>query len=91
MRESVRNVGLKRKLLPLAAWSLTALMSAAIAVNALVGQPDNGRSVQAALETDSTLGGRVSDVIVGAVDSLRELTVGESGFWAITLTVEVWG
>ena len=42
---------MKRKLLPLAAWSLTALMSAAIAVNALFGQPDNGRSVQAALES----------------------------------------
>ena len=51
MREKVRNGGLKRKLLPLAAWSLTALMSAAIAVNALFGQPDNGRSAQAALES----------------------------------------
>jgi len=51
MRDRVRNVGLRRKLLPLAAWSLTALMSAAIAINALFGQPDNGRSVQAALES----------------------------------------
>jgi G3E family GTPase len=32
-----------------------------------------------------------ADLIVGAVDSLRELTVGETGFWAITLGVEVWG
>ena len=51
MRDRVRNVGLRRKLLPLAAWSLTALMSAAIAINALFGQPDNGRNVQAALES----------------------------------------
>jgi peptidoglycan hydrolase-like protein with peptidoglycan-binding domain len=51
MRERVRNGGLKRKLLPLAAWSLTGLMSAAIAFNALFGQPDTGRSDQAALES----------------------------------------
>lgn len=38
-------------MLPLAAWCLTALMSAAIAVNALFGQPDTGRSAQAALES----------------------------------------
>jgi len=54
-------------------------------------EPSDSRSVQAALETDHTLGGRVSDLIVGAVDSLRELTVGETGVWAITLGVEVWG
>jgi peptidoglycan hydrolase-like protein with peptidoglycan-binding domain len=56
MRERERNGGLKRKLLPLAAWSLTALMSAAIAVNALFGQPDNGRSAQAALESGTGAG-----------------------------------
>lgn len=49
MRERVRNEGLKRKLLPLAAWSLTGLMSAAIAANALFGQPDSGRGAQAGL------------------------------------------
>lgn len=54
-------------------------------------EPSDTRSVQTALEADNTLGGRVSDVVVGAVDGLRELTVGESGYWAITLGVEVWG
>jgi len=54
-------------------------------------EPSDTRSVQTALEADNTLGGRVSDVIVGTVDGLRELTVGESGYWAITLGVEVWG
>jgi peptidoglycan hydrolase-like protein with peptidoglycan-binding domain len=43
-------------MLPLAAWCLTALMSAAIAVNALFGQPDNGRSAQAALESGTGAG-----------------------------------
>jgi peptidoglycan hydrolase-like protein with peptidoglycan-binding domain len=51
MQERERSKGLKRKLLPLAAWSLTGLMSAAIAVNALYGQPDTGRNAQAALES----------------------------------------
>jgi len=49
MRERVRNEGLKRKILPLAAWSLTGLMSAAIAANALFGQPDSGRGAQSGL------------------------------------------
>jgi peptidoglycan hydrolase-like protein with peptidoglycan-binding domain len=51
MRERVRNEGLKRRILPLAAWSLTGLMSAAIVVNALFGQPDTGRNAHAALES----------------------------------------
>ncbi len=51
MRERVRNEGLKRKILPLAAWSLTGLMSAAIAVNALLGQPGSGRDALAGLGT----------------------------------------
>lgn len=51
MRDGVRSEGLKRKILPLAAWSLTAALSLAIAGNALFGQPDNGRSAQAALES----------------------------------------
>jgi peptidoglycan hydrolase-like protein with peptidoglycan-binding domain len=50
MRDGVRNEGLRRKILPLAAWSLTALMSGAIAANALFGQPGNGRETEAALE-----------------------------------------
>jgi peptidoglycan hydrolase-like protein with peptidoglycan-binding domain len=53
MRERVQNGGLKRMIAPLAAWSLTALMSAAIAFNALFGQPDTGRSAQAALEASA--------------------------------------
>jgi peptidoglycan hydrolase-like protein with peptidoglycan-binding domain len=51
MRDGVRNDGLKRKILPLAAWSMTAAMSLAIAANALFGQPDSGRSAQAALDS----------------------------------------
>jgi len=54
-------------------------------------EPSDSRSVQTALEADRTLGGRVSDTIVTSVEGLRELTVGESGYWAITLGVEVYG
>ncbi len=54
-------------------------------------EPSDTRSIQTALEADRTLGDRVSDVIVTSVEGLRELTVGESGFWAITLGVEVYG
>ena len=52
MRERVRNEGLGRKILPVVAWGLTGVMAVAIAANALFGQPDNGRSAQAALEFD---------------------------------------
>lgn len=51
MREGLRNDGLKRKILPLAAWSLTALMSFAIAANALFFQPGSGRGSDAAFES----------------------------------------
>ena len=51
MRDRVRKEGLRRKILPLAAWSVTGLMSAAIAANALFGQPDNGRTVLGGPET----------------------------------------
>ena len=54
-------------------------------------EPSDTRSIQTALEADRTLGDRVSDVIVTSVEGLREITVGESGFWAITLGVEVYG
>ena len=53
MRERVRNEGLKRKLLPLAAWSLTGAMSVAIAANALLGQPGSGRYVQPEMAADA--------------------------------------
>jgi peptidoglycan hydrolase-like protein with peptidoglycan-binding domain len=51
MQERVRNEGLRRRILPLAAWSLTGLMSAAIVFNALFAQPDTGRNAHAALES----------------------------------------
>jgi hypothetical protein len=54
-------------------------------------EPSDSRSVQTALEADGTLGGRVSDVRCSSVDGLRELTIGESGYWAMTIGVEVWG
>ena len=49
MRERERNGGLKRRMLPVAAWSLTGLMSAAIAANALFGQPGGGRPPESGL------------------------------------------
>ncbi len=51
MRERVPNEGLRRRIPPLAAWSVTGLMSAAIVVNALFAQPDTGRNAHAALES----------------------------------------
>jgi peptidoglycan hydrolase-like protein with peptidoglycan-binding domain len=56
MGERVRNQGVKRKMLPLAAWSLTAVLSAAIAANALFGQPDTGRAAQADLDSGTDAG-----------------------------------
>ena len=53
--------------------------------------PSNSRSVQAALEDDPTLDGRVSDLRMETTGDLRELTVGESGFWAMTAQFEVFG
>ena len=54
-------------------------------------EPSDTRSVQRALEADGTLGSRVSDLRLLQTGDLREFTVGETGFWAMTLTVEVWG
>jgi peptidoglycan hydrolase-like protein with peptidoglycan-binding domain len=45
MRERVRKEGLRRKILPFAAWAITMVMSAGIAANALFGQPDTGRGL----------------------------------------------
>ena len=53
-------------------------------------EPSDVRSVQAAIEDDPTLGDRVSSATVTSVGQLRELTVGETPFWAMTLEVEVW-
>jgi hypothetical protein len=52
--------------------------------------PGDSRSIQAALEDDITLGDRVSSSTVIAVGQLRELTVGEVPFWAMTVELEVW-
>lgn len=53
--------------------------------------PSNSRSVQAALEDDPTLGGRVSDLRMQTTGDLRELNVGETGYWAMTAQFEVIG
>lgn len=53
-------------------------------------EPSDARSIQAALEDDPTLGDRVSSTAVTAVGQLRELTVGETPFWAMTMDLEVW-
>ena len=49
MREKVEKGGRRIRMVPLAAWSLTAIMSAAIAGNALFGQPAANRMVQASV------------------------------------------
>ncbi len=46
MRHKVEKVGRRVRIVPLAAWSLTVVMSAAIAGNALFGQPASGRVAQ---------------------------------------------
>lgn len=54
-------------------------------------EPSDPRSVQTALEADGTLGGRVSDLKMLQTGDLRELTIGESGYWAMDVTFEVYG
>lgn len=54
-------------------------------------EPSDSRSVQTAVESDPTLGGRVSSTSVTRADGLRELSIGETGYWAMTLVVEVLG
>jgi peptidoglycan hydrolase-like protein with peptidoglycan-binding domain len=49
MREKVEKGGRRIRMVPLAAWSLTAIMSAAIAGNALFGQPAAHRLAQASV------------------------------------------
>jgi peptidoglycan hydrolase-like protein with peptidoglycan-binding domain len=56
MREKVEKQGRRLRIVPLAAWSLTAIMSAAIAGNALFGQDPAGRMAQAAIESAETVG-----------------------------------
>ncbi len=50
MREKVEKQGRRIRVVPLAAWTLTAIMSAAIAGNALFGQNATGRVAQAAID-----------------------------------------
>ena len=50
MREKVEKQGRRLRIVPLAAWTLTAIMSAAIAGNALFGQTATGHLAQAAID-----------------------------------------
>ena len=56
MREKVEKQGRRLRIVPLAAWSLTAIMSAAIAGNALFGQNPAARMAQAAIDSAETVG-----------------------------------
>ena len=80
MREKVEKQGRRLRIVPLAAWSLTAIMSAAIAGNALFGQNASARLAQVAGDSadmtgDLSGGGRTIqlkfDPVVEAVQ--REL------------------
>ena len=50
MRDKVEKQGRRLRVVPIAAWTLTAIMSAAITSNALFGQNATGRSAQAAAD-----------------------------------------
>ena len=63
MREKVEKLGRKVRIVPIAAWSLTAIMSAAIAGNALFGQNATARLAQAAVEPADEMPG---DLATGA-------------------------
>lgn len=56
MREMVEKQGRRVRFVPLAAWSLTAVMSVAIAGNALFWQNAAGRVAQAAIESPDATG-----------------------------------
>lgn len=57
MRERVEKQGRRLRVVPLAAWTLTAIMSAAIAGNALFGQDAPGRVAQASTGPDAEMPG----------------------------------
>lgn len=57
MREQVEKQGRRLRVVPLAAWTLTAVMSAAIAGNALFGQNATGRMAEAAVDQASDVPG----------------------------------
>ena len=54
-------------------------------------EPSDTRSVQTALESDGTLGGRVGDLRMASTSDLREINIAESSYWAMSVTFEVWG
>lgn len=60
MREEVKKGGRRIRIVPLAAWTLTAAMSAAIAGNALFGQPTASRIAQAATNPAQDLPGNLA-------------------------------
>jgi len=60
MREKVEKGGRRIRIVPLAAWTLTAAMSAAIAGNALFGQPAASRMAQAATDPAQDMPGDIA-------------------------------
>lgn len=60
MREEVEKGGRRVRIVPLAAWTLTAIMSAAIAGNALFGQPAASRIAQAATDPAQDMPGDIT-------------------------------
>lgn len=60
MREKVEKGGRRIRIVPLAAWTLTAAMSAAIAGNALFGQPTASRTAQAATDPAQDVPGDIA-------------------------------
>ena len=54
-------------------------------------EPSDTRSVQHAIEVDPTLGNRVGDLRMASTSDLREITIAESAYWAMSVTFEVWG
>lgn len=71
MQERVRNEGLRRRVLPLAAWSLSGLMSVAILFNALFAQPDTGRNVHAPPESGTDAAGMKVDSAEGGARTIQ--------------------
>ena len=60
MGEKVEKRGLRVRFVPLAAWTLTAIMSVAITGNALFGQNATGRMAQAAIDTTDEASGEIA-------------------------------
>ncbi|MCA3555285.1 peptidoglycan-binding protein [Aestuariivirga sp.] len=60
MREMMEKQGRGLRIVPLAAWSLSAVMSAAIAGNALFGQNAAGRAAQASIDPAADAAGDIA-------------------------------